>query len=184
MKKPFNVITPGEVVSSSELELGLRSFAKFYHTLTAKHRKRIILTIITSKQKSVAVKNLATHYNISDVVIIKHSQHNTNHDLFTKATLMLLPSYQGVDNIINQAFSCGLPVLGYTSKGERQYIDNTCGLTVKPLSIERNVEAFCKKMQMLYFDSEAQKILKRGAKRKYNNLIQMSPPEMRLPLAS
>ena len=184
MKKPFNVVTLGELVSSSELELSLRSFAKFYHTLTAKHKKQTALTIITSRQTASMLQSLVEEFNISNAVCILNKQEKEIENVYLEANLMFLPTFQKINNIINEAFSYGLPVLVYHNPTEKEYIDNTCGLIVKRQSTEQSIEDFCKKMRMLYFDPEAQKILRKGAKRRYNNLVKLRHIERRLPLAS
>lgn len=184
----FSIITAGDFGSKRELEITIQSFAKFFYSLTKRHQKNIQLMVLTNKSNTPIIFRLAKHYKVFNAIKVLTSLHKPMVEAaFEKASLLFLPKFYEFEHLIPEAFSQGVPILAYENSLEEKLIDNTCGLAVPFKSAEQSSLDFCKTMSMLYFDSEVQKILKRGAYKKFRNTIQwkaIESVEQRLSMAS
>ena len=184
----FAIITAGDIVSERELEITIQSFANFFHSVTKRHQNYLQLKIITNNSNTAIILHLAKHYKVLNATkVLSYQNKDAVETAFEEASLLCLPKFDNLEYFIPLAFSHGVPILAYENSLEEKLIDNTCGLSVPNRSTEQSANDFYKTMKMLYFDPEVQKILKRGAHKKYRNTIQwkaIEPVEHRLSLAS
>lgn len=184
----FAILTVGDLVSKQQLDITIQSFAKFFHAVTKRHQNRLQLTVLANKNNTPIILRLAQDYKVLDTIkVVSTRQEHQVEAAFSEASLLFLPMFNQLEDLIPKALSKGVPILAYENSLEEQLIDNTCGLAVPFRSNQQSIQAFSKTMKMLYFDSEVQKILRRGAYKKFRNTIQwkaVEPLERRLSLAS
>ena len=168
----FTVLGLSDVASEAGIEVVFQSFAAFYHNLTPKHKKKSKLVFIDKGGYALSALQWAEQLEIKPVLQVlnwKRIEHIKK--AYDTASLLLLPSKSKIENIIIEALSKGVPILCYQEKEQEQYIDHTCGTLIDYYSKDQSIEDFANVMQMLYFDPEACKLLKRGAISKYKNQI-------------
>jgi len=170
---PFVILTSLDSNFQLEVEIAIRSFAKFYYNVTNKHRNRIHLVIIDrGGQQKKEFCRLAEKYNISNSVriISKYSKDSLKKALH-HASLLFLPTSDSSQELISNALSNALPILSFDVFSLRKFIDNSCGLLFRFNSPEQSISTFSDMMRMLYFDPEALKMLRKGALKKYKTIF-------------
>jgi len=168
----FTVLALSDVATEAGIEIVFQSFAEFYHELTPKHKKKSKLIFIDKGGYALPAIRLAEQLEIQAVVqVLNWKRIDYIKSAYESASLLLLPAKSKTESIIVDALSKGVPVLSYLEKEQEQYIDHTCGTLIDYYSKGQSIEEFANVMQMLYFDPEACKLLKKGAISKYKNQI-------------
>jgi len=90
---------------------------------------------------------------------------------YTNGSVLLLPSKDNFSKLVSESFSFGLPVICYDNEHIEDIVDQTCGMLVHEDNVGESIIEFSNLLRMLYFDPEARKILKRGAKNKYTQAL-------------
>jgi len=177
----FTVLALSDVATEAGIEIVFQSFAEFYHELTPKHKKKSKLIFIDKGGYALPAIRLAEQLEIQAVVqVLNWKRIDYIKSAYESASLLLLPAKSKTESIIVDALSKGVPVLSYLEKEQEQYIDHTCGTLIDYYSKGQSIEEFANVMQMLYFDPEACKLLKKGAISKYKNQINWTEPSGRL----
>jgi glycosyltransferase involved in cell wall biosynthesis len=114
-----------------------------------------IQPLICSLSKDYRVDSAVSVLSLSEVELA-----------YEKSSLMLIPASGMSKKLAVKALEKGLPVLGYDSYSLRHLVDVSCGILIPYKSREDNVKAFAEILQQLYYDPEAQKMLKQGAEKR------------------
>ncbi len=177
--RTFKVLSLGGNCSVEEVEFIIRTFAEMYFSVTNKHRRRmkLILTVETNKFLEV-IKGLKSKEISKAIDIYEESQINTL--LLEDIGVLFLPSTQGKETQINFSLKNGIPILSFDGLTIRNYVDNSCGFLIKQQSREYSIDSFVKYLSMLYFDPEANKMLKKGALNRFK-LLQSQTKQTLLP---
>lgn len=166
----FSVLALGEFIDDEGIETALGSFSELYHTVTGKHQKQMEMMMITKGLKTEEINQQLKKYRIEDnVKLISWENQNQVELSYENAAVMLLPTKDDFSKIISESFSFGLPVICFENFYTKEIIDPTCGMMISEDSLGENIIEFSNRLRILYFDPEALKILKRGAKNKYTN---------------
>jgi len=169
---PFTIITPGDFASPKEAQIAIESFAKFYASVTNKHRRRIRFIVSVQNAYYEGINQLGEKNNITDALrVIPWYQEEKIAEAYKEATLLFLPTNENILRLIQEALSKGISILSYDEIVQRQLVDHSCSILVPYISKEHSISSFSNAMQMLYFDPEARKMLKKGALRKYNSVV-------------
>ena len=165
---PFSIITLGDFVSPTGLQTAIRSFSNFYHNITAKHQRRLTFYIIDNHENVDEIARLCINEGIEKATCILHlGEQDDIVKIYKSASVFLLPIQENKDSIVQESLSYGLPILSFLDAGYEEYIDQTCGMLLKPTRQEEHILEFARMLQLLYFDPEAREFLKRGATNKY-----------------
>ena len=166
----FRVLTLGEFVTGSDIEVAISSFLEFYQGITAKHQKKSRLIIIEETPAIQNIQKFIERKNIEAAVeIINRAEQELVIKAYKNANVMLFPAYTKKGSVMIEALSYGLPILCYSQANLEDYVDHTCGMLIESISRDQSIQEFANKLRILYFDPEASKILQRGAKNKYKN---------------
>lgn len=169
---PFTIITPGDYASRQEAEIAIQSFAKLYANVTNKHRKRIHFVVLSKGNYQDEILQISKKNNIADALrVIPWYKKETIAEIYNEAALLFLPTNENILMLIQDALSKGVSILSYDAIVQRQLIDHSCGILVQNISKEHSISTFAEMLQMLYFDPEARKMLRKGALRKYNSVV-------------
>lgn len=161
MFEKFGVLVQAEYLTEKEQELSVRAFTDFYYQLTPKHQKRSKLIWLEGVEPS-KIKELQSIIDIPDKAIILGD--TSEKSLYLEdASLMLHLCEKHSKVIIPEAFSYGLPIISIDNSSNAEYIDNSCGMLINHKSDEYLVNEATMRLDMLYFDQEVLKFLKRGA---------------------
>ena len=167
---PFNVLSPGGFIDEQNAIIALNAFARFYHTVTPKHQRRIKLIIVDEEDNILTLHGTIQTLKIEKAVeLIPRYAVERVEGAYRKSDVFLFPSQRSISKVIPEALSYGLPILTIDNDEVRNYIDKTCGMTVRRIKQQQLPAALANMLQMLYFDPEVRKILHKGAKRKYRN---------------
>ncbi|MEL6863663.1 MAG: glycosyltransferase [Bacteroidota bacterium] len=166
---PFNVVSLGGFLSRGELSIVCESFANFYRGVTSKHQRRSVLNIIDIEDHRSWLFDEVQELDILPALnIISSSNRMEIIKIYQQASVLVLPIERTVGKIIPEALAFGIPVVCFDSENMREYLDQTCAMFVRPQKLERSAPDFTDIINMLYFDPEVRKILKRGASLKYD----------------
>ena len=168
----FSVLALGEFIDDEGIDIALGAFSELYHTVTSKHQKRMEMMLITKGLKTEAIQEQIKTYQIENKVqLVNWNEQEKVEDSYRNSSVMLLPSKDNFSKLVSESFSFGLPVICYENDHIADIIDQTCGMLVSEDSSGETILEFSNLLQILYFDPEAQKILKRGAKNKYSDAL-------------
>ena len=170
---PFTILAISDLAFEHGVEIVMNSFAEFYHDLTPKHQKQIKLIFIDKGGYTIPVLHWSEKLNIKPIVqILNWKRIEKVEEAYHQANFLLLPSQTKTYNGVMHALSKGLPVLSYRGEEREALIDLTCGMLIDYVSLGQSIGDFASLLHMLYFDPAACKILKKGALKKYTNLLQ------------
>lgn len=166
--KEFNVLTLGEKLSEEELELVIASFAELYHRVTFKHHRKIRLKVVCNIQQAEAALTLATNHKVtSNVDLVSINDFDMTDWSSMDISVLFLPTKKRVGKITRTSLSQGVPMVSFQNESVSEYIDHSCGMLVRARDYSQNKDAFSRILNMLYFDPEVRKLLKKGAQAKY-----------------
>lgn len=157
----FSVLFPTENLPRHEVEIAIQSFSTLYYSVTPKHRRRMQLSLLAENSIRPLIYSLSNDYGV-DAAVMVASQSEVEL-AYKNSSLMLIPASGMSKKLAVKALEKGLPVLGYDSYSLRNLVDVSCGILIPYESRENNVKAFAEILQQLYYDPEAQKMLKQGA---------------------
>ncbi|MEO1514916.1 MAG: glycosyltransferase [Bacteroidota bacterium] len=164
----FNILSLADFMTPEEIDTVLESFSEFYFQLTSKHQRRIRLYMIAGEVGHIHIRESAERYKLQDLIeVVSSDDEKVIRNVYQAASVLFLPLQESIGEIIPEALAFGLPVLCYDTEDMREYLDQTCGMFVRPRTFAQSILAFTEKIHMLYFDPEARKLLKKGAKRKF-----------------
>lgn len=164
-----SVVTLGRFYLGDEIEIAIESFASFFLELTSKHHKKLKLIIIDDRENEHELRELIERNDIRAVTeIVAVENQERVEAVYKNAGLLLLPSRRNGGLIVPEALSYSIPILCYETEEMRSLVDLTCAMFVKAKCKEDSVSGFAQLIDMLYFDPEVRKILKRGALSKYH----------------
>ena len=171
----FHVMSLGGFIHQEGIDTTLESFAELFHNVTSKHKKRMVLSMITKGVLTEHIHQKVSQLEIQEAVhLIPWSEQETIEEMYEDASIMILPSRENIVKLIGEAFSFGLPVVCYAKENLRDIIDHSCGMLMEYQDYEQNISNLSEIMRMLYFDPEVRKILKKGAIKKYESQFSWS----------
>lgn len=164
MASKFSIVFPVENFPRHEVEIAIQSFSTLYYNVSPKHRRRMELSLPGGESIRPLISSLSKDYGVESAVFIP--QWYEEEDSYINSSLMLILASGMTKKLALQALEYGLPILGYESYSLRNLVDISCGLLIPYKTREENIKAFAEILQQLYYDPEAQKILKQGAQKR------------------
>ena len=164
----FSVLALGEFIDDEGIDIALGAFSELYFNVTNKHQKKMEMMLITKGEKLDAIQQKIKNYQIdSKVELVDWSNQDKIESSYRNGSVMLLPSKDNFSKLVSESFSFGLPVICYENNHIEDIVDQTCGMLIPEDNTGESIIKFSNLLRILYFDPEAQKILKRGAQNKY-----------------
>lgn len=172
MSKKFYVLALGEFIHQEGINVALEAFADLFHDVTSKHQKQMKLLMVTKGTLNPYICKKVQELQIEIAVqMIPWSEQEAIEKWYEAASIMLLPSTENPSKLISEAFSFSLPVVCYERAELEETINPACGIMLERGTFQQNIFNYSEVLRMLYFDPEARKIMKRGARRQYENLF-------------
>ena len=160
----LHFLSPGRFMDDEANLLVLHAFADLYHRLTPKHQRKIQLCVIEEPVFRQESESLCNNLMIAHrVVILDRNNASKVEDAYRKSGVFIYPSLHNQFKIISEALRFGLPILSVASSSIKDLVDHTCSMLLNQRKESALIEALSLQMEMLYFDREAFKLLKRGA---------------------
>ncbi|MBT8220672.1 MAG: hypothetical protein KJP00_12655 [Bacteroidia bacterium] len=164
----YNVITFGNFLSTECTEITLRSFRDFYDEVTPKHKKKLNLVIIEDPDHFMDINRQTKDLGIQHVThVISRFDLKSIEIEMGNASIFVFNDSTKTYKIIPQILSYSLPIVCIDQFNKIENLDHTCGIIVKYRSKESTTIDITEVVKMLYFDREALKVLRKGAKAKY-----------------
>jgi hypothetical protein len=172
----FNVLATVDLLPESDLHLIVESYLLFYSEQTPKHQSKINLHLFSKQpfqyqHNSIPITkmgmNIYTHCT-SDIPEIQK--------IFTEASILFLPIMEGPSPLVNELLVCGVPILSHKESILKKHIDRQIGLFSGSKNSAQHlaahvIEDYAQHLDMLYFDINVQKILKKKATKKYRRKL-------------
>ncbi len=166
--KPFNIVALGRFLESNSIEVALKAYATFYHSVKVKDQKRTSITLIDKKYNQNLNKEYAEICRIEKKVSYLTLQEQDDIEkTYREGSLLLLPRIINSSSIIKESFLFGLPVMCYVHPSHNNLIDPSNSMCVAYQNDTQAVEAFSKNLILLNHDPEAVDFLRKGAQAKY-----------------
>ena len=151
------------------LDIAVEAFAGFFEELTPKHQREVELHIIEQTDNLLyvnqKVKSLGLEYrvHITDAAIYEDIEKTME-----AASIFLYGEPRMSKKLIPQILSYGVPVLCIDDKNISINLDQRCGALIEETAKPMKVYRMTQYLDMLFYDDEALKMLKKGAVAKYN----------------
>ena len=167
---PFLSMVQASNPVEKSLEMVIDVFASFYHGLTNKNQQRLKFLIVgADKSNTEKVTALAKNFEIGHTVeFVSAADASTKG--YGAATVLVEAATGEDDSFIIDGLGHGLPVLTFITPARREILDNSCAVMVKYRDYEANVNSLANALEIIYFDPEARKMLRRGALSKHATL--------------
>jgi hypothetical protein len=168
----FTIITPVQAETGEQIEIAVQSFARFYFSISSRHRAFVQMVLIDNGDWFHDIVRLVEAHRIKAAcqVILQEKATLQEHYLHG-SFLVFLPAAASDSGWIKAALEKGAPVIGYEGLVERTMLDNSCSMLLSNKEESQIVEEFSEILKMVYFDPGALKMLRRGARRKYFNIL-------------
>ena len=145
---PFNIISLADYLSESEIDTVLESFADLYFQVTSKHQRRMKLYVIADEVSALHVKQSAAQFKLERIIeVIPAEDKSLIKKVYQAASVMFLPLQSNIGEIIPEALAFVLPVLCYDTEEMKEYLDQTCGMFVRPRSFSQSIIGFIEKIR-------------------------------------
>jgi glycosyltransferase involved in cell wall biosynthesis len=169
----FDVLTLGDYLDKKSTEITVRSFAGFYHAQTPKHQRvstlHFVLSDTSSEARSNMEKTLAGYEIMECTKLYFGPSEETMDELYQLTSLLMLATEDSTGMTIPHALSKGIPVLCFERDGLQDFIDPSCGITIKSRSMEQSIQEFTSMLDILHHDPEVREVLSRGAINRYES---------------
>lgn len=168
----LRLLTPGYFLDEGAVQIVLSSFASFYHELTPKHQRRLKLLLVEEPASIHLAKSLCTQYSLKNVVeVISRSEIERVEESYQTSDFFIYMSTRNQYRIITEALRFSLPIMTLKSDTTKDILDTTCGMLVEKGIESDLIEQCATNFNMLYFDREVCKLLRKGALKKGKSLF-------------
>lgn len=164
----FSILSIGRFVALKGFDITIRSFAKFYASLSETEREGVNLTLVGKGPAEDMMRKIIQENNLQDVVrIIPWIERDQLTFVYQGADLFFFPSHEGAGMVVAEAMSYGLPVLCFDNCGPGEFINKNCGVSVPYDDYSKVIENFSEELRTLYKDKNRLAQLSRGALRQF-----------------
>lgn len=177
---PFSVISLGQFIAPDVADSVIQIYSNFYHSVTTKHQRRLTMYLIEDESfVSKNIENCKKHNIESSCVHLSLDQQEEIEKVYKSGSVFLLPVKENREALVKESLSYSLPFLGFKNYGFEDFIDQTCGMLIKETRESENILDFARLLQLLYFDPEARRFLKKGALQKYETQFSWNSSSMK-----
>ncbi len=167
MLEKFGVIVFSEYLTQTEREMTIRAFSDFYHNITPKHQKRVVLHWHSKGDTDLSgIKKAIIMFEVP-IRNIQFSTTENRSEVMKEAKICIHPSRKYFTNVIPKSLSFGIPVITLEDFFVGDYVNQSCGITINCESNEQIINELTYYLDMLYFDNEVLKVLEKGAYDQY-----------------
>lgn len=167
--KEFNILLVADFLSEKEVSTALHAFSDLFHSVTFKHQRRLKLIIVESEENFPALmKAIKANKLTSSCHLISPINQSKVKEVLSESTVMFLPTYSNISKLIPIALENGLPIITLSTEITTEKLDFTCSQVIKVTYNSEIASKFSETFRMLYFDPEAQEILRKGSLTKFN----------------
>lgn len=166
--KLFNLVTLGRFLEENSIEVAVRSFADFYHSISKKYQKRTHLTLIDKRYHQILNKELVDELKLQEcITFLNLQEQEAIVEAYKSSSLLMLARNLNSSSIIKESFLYGLPVLCYEHPSHNNLIDSSNSMTVFYQNDTQAIQEFANILNLLNYDPDAVSFLKKGATTKY-----------------
>ncbi len=165
-------LSPGRFLVEDTVQVVLKSYASFYHQVTPKHQRSLSLCIIEEHENFKQIKEEISKLSIgSSVELIDRSAVEKVQEAYLNSDFFFYPDTQNQYKIIMEALRFNLPVLTLKTDESKELLDSTCGMLADFGDEYALIEQFSEQIEMLFFDREACKYMKKGARKQSRSVF-------------
>ena len=161
-------------------KLAIPAFAMFYEDLSQKNQKRVKITFLNhSPDKGIEdqIREIGSNYQLAHTCNVITLNTDTNlAGIFHKSAIQLLDTDQPVKEQVWQSYSFGLPLICLQTIYTKDVLDSGCNIILPYHQPHENIRRISEAINMLYFDQECLKLLKKNAWRRHETYISWSNP--------
>lgn len=164
-KQGFNLLSVGRFVSLKGFELGIRAFARFYHSLPTDKRKDVQLVLIGKGPKEKKLKDIAQSEGLSgdSFSIINWLPQENLWEHYQNASALLFPSHEGAGMVVPEAMSFGLPVICFDNPGPGETCGMKAGLRIPYTDYADSIVRFAQAINTLWSNKALQQSMSKNA---------------------
>ncbi|MEM6342340.1 MAG: glycosyltransferase [Bacteroidota bacterium] len=125
----FEVLSVGRFVPLKGFDLTLRSFAGFWHSLSAERQSQTRLSLVGKGPLEGQLKQLSRDLEIESAVeFINWMPQADLMKRYQSSDVLLFPSHEGAGMVVPEAMAYGLPIICLDNCGPGEFVDDSCGL--------------------------------------------------------
>ncbi|MGB1037778.1 MAG: glycosyltransferase family 4 protein [Bacteroidia bacterium] len=161
----FRIISAGRFVPLKGFDLTILSFAKFLSVISPQERKKASLTLVGSGPEESYLRSLIAEHSLEDnVQIISWIERSELMKKMKTSSVFLFPSHEGAGMVVAEALSFALPVICLNNCGPGEFINETCGISIKEQSYNDTVDGLADSLFTLFTDPTRLKQMRIGAR--------------------
>lgn len=150
-KEKFRILSVGRFVPLKGFDVTIRSFAQFYHSLSAQQQDTVQLTLVGSGPLKQYLKKLIKELKIDNVTnIIEWLPRNQLPELYASSSVFLFPSHEGAGMVVPEAMSYGLPVVCMNNCGPGELVHPATSLRVNYDTYDNTIAEIATKLEILF----------------------------------
>lgn len=166
----FHILSIGRLVPLKGFDITLKSFARFYYSLSKKDRQNVTLTIIGDGPERSHLIQLAKKLSINQAVDFKKwMDRSLLSDYYSFSDAFLFPSHEGAGMVVSEALSFGVPVLCFDNCGPGEFINNSCGFRVPYTTVEESIDRFADHLTQLHNDPNMKQNMSHAARYRFES---------------
>ncbi len=172
----FIAVVLGNHLNRSSVETSIRSFSRFYHSLTPKHHGRVKFLLLDAPpeiQPILAQKNKETGFAHPVFLFEKSSANQLPKKFAEQNNLLFHPEKRDAEQTRIALLSMRLPILTFGSWEQAHSFDSAAAVFLNSDFEEQAVREFSALIRNLYFDPGAFNMLKNKALRQRRSAGQL-----------
>jgi hypothetical protein len=163
----LRLLVPGFFLDEGAVQLVLQSFANLYNQLTPKHQQSLRIYIVEEPTSFNSIRALSKKMLLTKAVEpISRLEIDKVKRAYKESDFFIYMSTQNQYRIITEALQYDLPLLVLETDVTKDILDISCGMLVENGADSEIIKDCTEKMEMLFFDREVCKYLKKGAIKK------------------
>jgi len=168
----FNVLSMGRFVPLKGFDLAIRSFARFYRSLSAKQGKSVKLTLVGSGPCKKLLQKIVTDEGIEQAVeFIDWLPRDEVGKLYRSASVFLFPSHEGAGMVVPEAMSYGLPVICLKNCGPGEMVHPESGLIIPYSTYEQTTALLAEQLSKLFWNKGRMEMERKLSAFRYEELF-------------
>ena len=162
----FTILLVGRFITIKSFDLSLKSFEKFYNSLSDKNQSKVFLKIIGDGPLKHHYQSIIKNFNsIKNIEFCGWIEKNMMDNYYKTSSVFFFPSHEGAGMVIAESLSHGLPIVCFDNYGPGELTNEKCAFKIPYSTYEKSVDDFAQKLRLLCENKDLQKSMSLEARK-------------------
>ena len=151
----FTILLVGRFITIKSFDLSLKSFEKFYNSLSDENQSKVFLKIIGDGPLKHHYQSIIKNFNsIKNIEFCGWIEKNMMDNYYKTSSVFFFSSHEGAGMVIAEALSFGLPIVCFDNYGPGELTNDKCAIRIPYSNYDKSIEDFSKALVKIYEDKE------------------------------